>query len=91
MLSKRIKANQAKEQQGNGQALNQNGNNGGKKKGKCHYCGKYGHFKRVCRIQLQELNRQKNKQPNNARNSVNSNNQNRSDNFGFNNRNESNN
>ncbi len=81
----------SKKHQGNSQRFNKKGNNGGKKKGKCHYCGKYGHFRRVCRKRLQELNRQKNNQPKNAWNSGNSNNQNRRNNFGLNDRNNSNN
>ncbi len=85
------KANQAKNQKGNGQRFNQNGNKGGRKKGNCHHCGKYGHFKRVCRKRLHDRNRQYNNQPNNATNPNKTNNQNQCNNFGFNNRNNSNN
>ncbi len=83
------KANQAKKQQGNGQRFNRNGNKGGRKKVNCHYCGKDGQFKRVCRKRLQDRNYQRNNKPNNAPNSNNSNNQNDRNNFGFNNRNNS--
>ncbi len=48
------KANQARTQQGNGRRFNRNGKKGGRKKVNCYYCGKYGHFKRVCRNRLQD-------------------------------------
>ena len=83
------KTNQAKNQQGNGQRFNRNGNKGRRKKVDCHYSGKYGHLKRVCRERLQDQNCQRNNQPNNAANSTNSNNQNQRNYFGLNNRNNS--